>query len=50
MIFKFNEFIPVVHPSAFVHPQATVTGNVIIGKKTKVKLKSGDPIFYDKIQ
>lgn len=32
MIFEFNGFIPVVHSSAFVHPQATVTGNVIIGK------------------
>ncbi len=32
MIFEFNGFIPVVHESAFDHPQATVTGNVIIGK------------------
>ena len=32
MIFEFKGFIPVVHESAFVHPQATVTGNVIIGK------------------
>lgn len=32
MIYSFKGFIPVVHPSAFVHPQATVTGNVIIGK------------------
>ena len=32
MIYKFNNFIPVVDPSSFVHPQATVTGNVIIGK------------------
>lgn len=24
--------MPVVHPSSYVHPQATVTGNVIIGK------------------
>lgn len=32
MIYKFKGFIPVVHPSSFVHPQATVTGNVIIGK------------------
>ncbi len=31
-IFSFNGFIPVVHESAFVHPNATVTGNVIIGK------------------
>ena len=32
MIYQFNEFIPVIHESAFIHPQATVTGNVIIGK------------------
>jgi phenylacetic acid degradation protein len=32
MFYSFKGFIPVVHPSAFVHPQATVTGNVIIGK------------------
>lgn len=32
MIYEFKGFIPVVHESAFVHPQAAVTGNVIIGK------------------
>ena len=32
MFYEFKGFIPVVHPSAFVHPQAAVTGNVIIGK------------------
>lgn len=32
MIYEFKGFIPVVHPTAFVHPQAAVTGNVIIGK------------------
>ena len=32
MIYSFKGFIPVVHPSSFVHPMATVTGNVIIGK------------------
>ena len=32
MIYAFKDFIPVIHPSAFVHPQAAVTGNVIIGK------------------
>jgi len=32
MIFEFKGFVPVVHESAFVHPQANVTGNVIIGK------------------
>ena len=31
MIYAFNGFIPVVHPTAYVHPQAAVTGNVIIG-------------------
>lgn len=33
MIYSFKGFIPVVHPSSFVHPQAAVTGNVIIGKE-----------------
>lgn len=32
MIYAFKGFIPVVHPSSFIHPQACVTGNVIIGK------------------
>jgi len=32
MIYKFKGFIPVVDKTAFVHPQAAVTGNVIIGK------------------
>lgn len=32
MIYEFNDHIPVVHKSAFVHPQAAVTGNVTIGK------------------
>lgn len=32
MYFAFKGFIPVVHPTAFVHPQAAVTGNVVIGK------------------
>jgi phenylacetic acid degradation protein/carnitine operon protein CaiE len=32
MFYAFKGFIPVVHPSSFVHPQAAVTGNVIIGK------------------
>lgn len=31
-IFQFDDFIPVVHPSSFIHPNATVTGNVVIGK------------------
>ena len=32
MIYEFKGFIPVIHLTAFVHPQAVVTGNVIIGK------------------
>ncbi len=32
MFYTFKGFRPVVHPSAFVHPQAAVTGNVIIGR------------------
>ncbi|MBK8848084.1 MAG: transferase hexapeptide repeat family protein [Bacteroidetes bacterium] len=31
MIYSFNGYIPVVHESSFVHPQAAVTGNVVIG-------------------
>src|SRR5947207_7586970 len=36
MIYAFKEFIPVIHESAFVHPQAAVTGNVIIGRNVYV--------------
>jgi carbonic anhydrase/acetyltransferase-like protein (isoleucine patch superfamily) len=36
MIYEFKGFIPVVHESAFIHPQAAVTGNVIIGKNVYV--------------
>ena len=36
MIYAFDEFIPVVHETAFVHPQASVTGNVIIGRDVYV--------------
>ena len=32
MFYEFKGIKPVVHESSFVHPQATVTGNVIIGK------------------
>lgn len=31
-IYRFKGFTPVVHESAYVHPQANVTGDVIIGK------------------
>ncbi len=36
MIYEFNGFKPVVDESAFIHPQATVVGNVIIGKDVYV--------------
>ena len=31
-IFEFNGYKPVIDKTAFIHPNATVTGNVIIGK------------------
>ena len=31
-IFEFNGYKPVIDKSSFVHPNATVTGHVIIGK------------------
>ena len=35
-IFEFNGFKPVIKESSFVHPNATVTGNVIIGEKVYI--------------
>ena len=35
-IFAFEGIVPVVHESAFVHPNATVTGNVIIGRSVYI--------------
>lgn len=32
MTYEFNGIKPVVHASSFIHPQAAVTGHVIIGK------------------
>ena len=32
MIYEFGGYKPVIHESSFIHPQAAVTGNVIIGK------------------
>ena len=31
MFYAFKGFVPVVHPTSFVHPLAAVTGNVVIG-------------------
>ena len=36
MVYRFQDFTPVVHPSAFIHPQAAVTGHVIIGRDVYV--------------
>ncbi len=36
MIFEFNNYVPVVHESSFIHPNATITGNVIIGKNVYI--------------
>lgn len=36
MIYEFQGLVPVVHESAFVHPQAAVTGNVVIGRDVYV--------------
>lgn len=34
--YQFNGIKPVVHPSSFIHPQAAVTGNVVIGKNVYI--------------
>ena len=36
MIYEFGGFTPVVHETAFIHPLAAVTGNVIIGRDVYV--------------
>ena len=35
-IYEFNGFKPVIDKTAFIHPLATVTGNVIIGKEVYI--------------
>jgi phenylacetic acid degradation protein len=35
-IFEFNGYRPVIHKSAFIHPNATVTGHVSIGENVYV--------------
>ena len=35
-VYSFNGFIPVVDPTSFIHPKASVTGNVIIGKNVYI--------------
>ena len=36
MIYEFKNLKPVIHPSAFIHPLAAVTGDVIIGANVYV--------------
>lgn len=36
MIYEFNGIKPIIDSSAFIHPQAAVTGNVVIGKDVYV--------------
>ncbi|MEO6948711.1 MAG: transferase hexapeptide repeat family protein [Ginsengibacter sp.] len=36
MVYQYKEFIPVIHKTAFIHPQAAVTGNVIIGENVYI--------------
>jgi len=35
-IYEFEGIVPIVHERAFVHPQAAVTGNVVIGRDVYV--------------
>lgn len=36
MIYEFQGLKPVIHPTAFIHPLAAVTGDVIIGKNVYI--------------
>ena len=36
MVYQYKNFIPVIDESAFIHPLAAVTGNVIIGKNVYI--------------
>ena len=36
MIYEFNGYKPIIDPSSFVHKEATIIGNVIIGKKVYI--------------
>ena len=36
MIYEFNGYKPIIDPSSFVHKEATIIGNVIVGKKVYV--------------
>lgn len=36
MLYAFDGIMPTIHPTAFIHPQAAVTGNVVIGRDVYV--------------
>ena len=36
MVYQFKSHIPVIDESSFIHPQSSVTGNVIIGKNVYI--------------
>lgn len=36
MIYQYKNYIPVIHESAFIHPQSAITGNVLIGKNVYI--------------
>jgi len=36
MIYEFNGYTPVIDPSSYIHKEATIIGNVIIGKNVYV--------------
>jgi len=36
MIYEFNGYKPVIHPSTYVHKEATIIGNVIIAKNVYI--------------
>ena len=47
MFYSFKGFVPVVHPSAFVHPLAAVTGNVYIGPGAAIRGDWGGIVIED---
>ena len=36
MIYSFNNFVPIIKKSSFIHPNATIIGNVFIGEKVYI--------------
>ncbi|MEI6701493.1 MAG: gamma carbonic anhydrase family protein, partial [Actinomycetota bacterium] len=35
-IYALGDLVPSIHPTAFVHPQATVIGDVVIGEESSI--------------